>query len=366
MPKTIKIEDTQYTVKMQNRRIREFIEIFENKLDTSLVSYLQENARENYEYSIKQAFFRDLSEDDFKCKCCGVIKPKITASACNLKSCQDYVKGNAFRGKKRPEFAKKMSKKMLELSKQGLLDRTAASKRINSIEFKKAGLIKNGKITGEESMSDNEIHEAYLLLKKERQQKSSYKQNCILNYINRHSSDKLVKEHLMCYKHSLNKDNLEVAYKKYNSIKSLNAMKNNPKMGSCNMWSRDKIQNLKFCKNADEVRTRSSWETNYIISFEKLKIFYGYESDMIPCESTFYIPDFTTDKYLLEVKGSFYRTTPAKYFDEKLKFGIQYAKNQNKKFYISMVSMFDPSNFIDLTNVETAAQFKKIIKEYKK
>jgi hypothetical protein len=365
MNKTIKLNNKEYSMRINQKVIKEYFNEFKEYFSIEMFDYINKNTENERDLinDLKHVYFKGYEFKDFCCKICGEYIGHAR-KICDKKYCYSECRA-VFRGVKRPEHSKKMKVKMNELSKQGKLDRTKAAKRINSREFYISGLIKHEYITKPESneLSDQEIKNLYSKLKSKRAKSFEFRESCIKNYIDKYIDENLVKEQLLPIKESINKNNINEYYSLYMSIKSTIAMRNNPNMGSQKNFKNIQMEDLKFCKNLDRLITRSSYEKNYIDYFEKNKIFYGYESESIKCKNSIYIPDFITDEYILEVKGSFYRFSPEGYFNKKLKFGIEYARSIGKSFFISFSPEFNRNKFINLTNVTKCKQFLEKIKE---
>jgi len=95
------------------------------------------------------------------------------------------------------------------------------------------------------------------------------------------------------------------------------------------------ITNLKFNMTERQwIRTRSSYETNYIEFFEKNQIPWDYECLSIRTENSSYIPDFifilNDERFILETKG--YIPDKTQYFKDKIGPGVEYAKENGYTF----------------------------------
>jgi len=284
-------------------------------------------------------------KDRVKCKYCGgerALEKVIKNGFATF--CSQYCSTQDNRGKKRPEH----SKLMKSYFKSGKLNKKNSflkclNKELNTLNFKKK-VIENrgystiglsdeeiislhGKVNGEIQRSTKSIKAKIkrFLLNKKYIYLDIYK-NSILCGMNEEDIDKIE-----------NLDYLRDINRITNSIKSIIAMKNNPLMGSSKIFKRVVKENLKFnIRGLDLLVTRSSYESNYIDYFEKEKIYWDYENIYIPCKSGNYVPDFIInigdDNYIIEAKGSFFRTTLEEYCDLKLTMIDDFcSKNDNNK-----------------------------------
>lgn len=195
---------------------------------------------------------------------------------------------------------------------------------INSASFNKS-FLERAKIdtTG---LDDEEILLEVNRLKSEQRKSKEYKLRCVRSFLTKRKDNILVEELIKSIGDidQLDSEQLDSLYKSVNSLKSILAMRKNPYMGSSKNWKRRRHSSFKYNLDFQEdITTRSGWESYMVEFFEENHIWWSYEKIIIKTgEHTFHIPDFmvliNNERIVLEIKGSFYRTTCEEYFKNKI------------------------------------------------
>lgn len=297
----------------------------------------------------------------FICPICGNLVKFSNGhlhKSCGNEKCYSILKAS-MTGKKRPEFAKKISNLMKEKHLNGTLrteeHNNKLSSKLNTVEWKKSGLKKYGMINEDDTYSDDEINILYQKMKVEKTSTFESKVRRILKLSKIYINEKeYLESRLYGLKESdLTKENIDSYIKTYNSLKSVIAMRKNPNMGACNMFKRILKTNFDYNDaNQNEICVKSTYESNYIDYFETYGINWSYETVYIKNNDTYYVIDFLINKKeLLEVKGCFYRTNPKKYFYEKIKNAIIYARENGMRYLFSFSAYFSKDKIYDFTDM---------------
>jgi hypothetical protein len=218
-----------------------------------------------------------------------------------------YMRGTAFRDKKRPDHAKHMKIKIKGIDR-GDNFRKIKSEQNKHINFKKMFLInKNISIDG---LSDEEVYKLYSNYQSIYRKSCEYKINKINNFLKnkKYINNPLYKDfYEKYYNTEITCDNHTNPFVKMMSIISHTSMLNNSNMGKTKFFKNGFIT-VKNCLNKKIIRYRSSWEEDTIKYLETTDVKYEYEPFYIelPNGKT-YLPDFLIymnhEKILLEIKG---------------------------------------------------------------
>lgn len=228
------------------------------------------------------------------CKYCKINRVVRTSSGNIRHRCDDLkcvkatrkAKGH-FRGKKRPEHGPKVSKALKGKPKSESHKRNL---KTNTVHYKKKMLENKGiKFT-----EDNFLELWHQLISDTRKGRP-YKETCVSNWFGFDPS-------------SLTDQELEIWYKRFNSEKSIKAMKENPHMGN---GVRHHLTGLKYYKDGNELIVRSHGEKRFVEAFlERLGLPYQYECMSIETDQGIYLPDFLVDVdekvIVIEIKGTIY------------------------------------------------------------
>jgi hypothetical protein len=304
--------------------LEEFIkhhELMGNKVDTDYINrYIEKHG-----------------EETLMCKCGKFKKIKgngILFYYCGSPECHHFY------GKKRPDHAKLMKEK----AAAGLISSCYRPGRVNTfvntLEWKKK-VLSNKSIDFSDSASEEEIEKLFreVVSKncKSRNNKISFIKTMYERYSSEYDLDDI--EVKLDHLDSCSDEELSTLKRICNSIKTIEANKKGT--GLAKRFKTSILSNFKFnLSNPDYIKTRSSYEVNYIDFFEKNKIYWNYETIKIKTSTGFYVPDFEfyyrDKKYLLEVKG--YLLDVDEYYDKKLKYAKSYADENNYIFLFS----YDP------------------------
>ena len=213
-----------------------------------------------------------------------------------------FGKGTSTRGKKRPDHAIKISKKLKGI-KRTEEQRQRYEKRLQGIDFKNTFLKNKNIIT--DGYSDATIREAYSKYQSEDRKSFEYKKRfCLKNYI-KYNIEELSEDMI----NNFSEKEIQALFSELMSEKSSIAMKNNPTMGNSIPHI---ISNIKYNReNLTEITVRSGMEKKIALLFETNKIPWSYETLKINYFYEFdrrYIIDFIFElngiEMFFEVKGS--------------------------------------------------------------
>jgi hypothetical protein len=240
------------------------------------------------------------------------------------------ARGSSFRGKKRPEFAKKISS-ILKGRPKTDEDKKQSSDRLKSIGFKKKVLL-NKSIIDELCNDEIKIRELYKKMYSDLQKGIEYKRRFVIKNINKYIEDF---NGSLDYLAFAPEDEIRIIFSELQSIKSSIAMRDNPTMGNAKVVL---MTDLKHNNNGlVEVKVRSVMESEIIKMFERYGVKWEYETETIEYFYLFnrkYTVDFKfyyNDKiYYLEVKGSV-RSTDHDKIVTKAEFAVK--KFDNYIFY---------------------------------
>ena len=144
---------------------------------------------------------------------------------------------------------------------------------------------------------------------------------------------------------------------RYN-IHGINTLRNSDKadIGRNSWFKSELVSDLKFnIQGLTAVMTRSGMETNYIHLFENNQVSWSYETLKLRNLNGkgFYKPDFIIKyngtTYIIESKGSFYRTDKTEYMENKIGAGIAHAKQNGWKFCLTFEQNPTTMKFLDKT-----------------
>jgi hypothetical protein len=140
---------------------------------------------------------------------------------------------------------------------------------------------------------------------------------------------------------SLSDTEFESVFKILHGIQSTVNMENMPNTGRNTIFKQITVTNPQY--NIDgktEVKTRSGTEASYISLFERLGIPWRYEAIRIQKNpGGYYKPDFfimyNGRNIILEVKGSYYRTTEQEFLATRAEPAAKFAKTRGWEYCIS-------------------------------
>jgi len=212
-----------------------------------------------------------------------------------------WGKGISTRNKKRPEHAKIISLKLKGVKKSNE-HRNKMTQRLKSIDFKKKVLSNKGI----EYTDDSSVYEKYAALYSNLLKSFDFKKSFVLNNYKLYLEDtELTHEEI----NQMSETEILNLYSELMSIKSSIAMANSTSMGNAKIV---KIENLQYnLRNINSIDVRSEMEKKIISFFERNKIYWDYETEIIKYFFNFnrrYIMDFIF--YIdgkcnyMEVKGS--------------------------------------------------------------
>lgn len=237
---------------------------------------------------------------------------------CGKYECICFVRGNAFRGKTRPEHSAKMKLKTRELIDAGILWNAEHRKNSrlarNSDKSRKNTLVNKGLINPD--INDPEIIRAeFAKFASNRSKSLNHFRNCALRVYAR-EADSIYALLNIDIQPILNDISSRQEFTiedriRYNSIKSHLAYARHPDtMGirSVNQFKRRQFvssQLKSYTGIKSEFTTRSSSETNYIYMIDDIHK-WQYEEILINTKrGGYHYPDFIVDGDIVEVKGKF-------------------------------------------------------------
>jgi hypothetical protein len=285
---------------------------FLSLFDAELVEYIFKTTKEKYEKyrALKFLYLRDIfTFDKFKKKYSyeNLFRIWKHSSFGWDESLSNYMRGNGFRGKKRPKHSEIMKIKMKGIDRG---DSFREKKKIqnSSINFKIKFLINKG--YNLDDKNEEEIKKIYTKFISDLRKSDKYKIKKVYNFLK--TTKYLDYEMFINFKKKyvnteINDDNITTIYHEMMSIISHISMEKNENMGKTKFFKRG-FKKVNFCKNKTIIKYRSSWELKSIEFLEENQISYEYEPFYIEKEDgTFYLPDFLIDyngdKILLEIKG---------------------------------------------------------------
>ncbi len=294
----------QYNPMMMSRILKQNSKMFDyyfDKLPENLKNECIKSGNFKYKY-----LYKIIANNIIYCK----ITNKVIPYDRVLRGCITFsdeislfCKGSATRGKKRPDHAILISKKLKGVPKSKE-HREKMKKRLSSLDFK-IKFLQNKKINFD-SNNELDILDKYSnYTSKERKSFNYKKRFCINNYI-KYINDDIINNKQI---EKLNDDQIIKLYSELMSIKSSLAMANSKTMGNAKISI---VENLNYnLRGLINLEVRSSMEKRIILFFEKNKIFWDYEVEIIDYEYIFnrkYIVDFKFiidgNVNFLEVKGS--------------------------------------------------------------
>ena len=279
---------------------------------------------------------RSIKEDikDISILICPICKKTLLRKG--KKYCSRQCSGKSKFGLKRPNHSKLMKQKCKDgIINIAFLNQQGKNKDfLKSLEFKKKRL-KNKNINIDK-MTDIEIKSEYSNLLSKINSSNEFKLKSLLTFLSNRTEyifDPFLKSILhKDFNDILNDPKIEDIIFKLNSFKTCLL---NPNI-NINSFKRTLMSNFKFNSLQESVYTKSSYETNYINFFEKEGINWTYEKTWIITEKGYYLPDFkvfyNNNEYLIEVKGSFFRTTLEEYVNNKVIHALKHCQNNNMKF----------------------------------
>lgn len=251
------------------------------------------------------------------------------------KEISSHMKGNSFRGKKRPEHSVKMKSIMLGIDR-GDSFREIKKKQNAGIEFKKTFLQnKNINIL---NLKDEEVLKVFSKFISNHRKSPKHKIDKLKRFIQgtKYEGNILFEEFQRKYTTTIfTENNVEEIYPQMMSVISSIAISKNNNMGSTKFFKKGFVE-VRYCKNKTMVLYRSSWELITTQFLENQKIAYEYEPFYIEKESGYYLPDYifelNGEKIMLEIKG-FIRGLKGKINEEaKKQAAIEYCKNNNMRY----------------------------------
>lgn len=230
----------------------------------------------------------------------------------------NYLKGNSTRGKKRPEFAKKISKIMKEYSNNRTEEHSENIKKFHKERFKRKRLINLGVINDNQyrDLDEYEISIIYGKYMSEYLKGTEHKIKKIKKFINGGGKkygnyfDGFVKKYEKKDFNNLSDCDIINIYSDMLSIISTCAYLNeNNNMGNVKFFKSGTYDSM-YCINRNGfIKYKSSYELETIKFLENNKIYFEYESDTfnLPKYNIRYTPDFKIfykgDIFYLEIKG---------------------------------------------------------------
>lgn len=254
------------------------------------------------------------------------------------KKYENYARGKAFRGKKRPEHGKKVSDKLNGIDR-GDDWRKRKKEQNSSIDFKRKFLINKGY---KEDLDDSYILKEYSDYISKIRLSKDYKIKKINNFL---SKEKYKKYHSYNmdeeYVNNMNDEEVEEMHSAMMSIISTHAITQNNNMGKTTFFKRG-ILKVQYCLNRTKIHYRSSFEKDFILLLESNGLSYKYEPFFIEKNNGgLYIPDFEIvleieplifKTYIIELKG-FIRGKKGKLLEiEKIKSAYNYCNNNGYEF----------------------------------
>lgn len=282
---------------------------------------------------------RNRSISDLYCSCGKPKRLKVSKKQ-NWQSFDRYCgdkQCNHMFGLKRPEHSKHMkllaSDTNSKFSKNLIKSGELRNSKVNSVSFMRTKLNNKGYAT--ENLSDSEViqlnskYESLKNLSRQTLEKtiktyiSQYNWMELVEFINGRELDTISNEEFSqlvylwrsLYHYEFCSDNCGAKFFKREMIGDF----------SCNL------------ANKETVKTKSSYELNYITFFEKNGIMWDYEP--ITINATYlgkYRPDFIFEyfgkRYLVEVKGFLKNESKEEYLKNKVNAGYRYAKERGMEF----------------------------------
>lgn len=287
-------------IQMVSSEVNEFIKTNYNKYYDDIIRYCIKHSA--------------LTLDDFKLHCISQFgnlkkfKSRTNAFVHDTLDCK-YFNGSPFRGKKRPDHSAKLKGKSNILNKKENWTETRKEyhKYMNSAEWRRKVLIKKGFHV--HMLTDSEVDDLYSNYIKTRNISDEYKRNKIQTVIS-HPKYSLFFD-ISQLRLEL-ESNLDLAYKKVNSVVSTVAMKDVNNMMGHPSFKRTRIScNLPKCLNQSDFNTRSSYETDFIENCILANIDlidnWEYEPILTLSNGERYLPDFLIIqngiRYFIELKG---------------------------------------------------------------
>ena len=246
-----------------------------------------------------------------------------------------FMRGTAFRGKKRPEHSKVMKVKMkIASNKRSDAHKKNLSNFLKGEYYRKRVLTLN--LASEKEAREFSIERLKALISSHNSKKiksKDFRMARVGKFMldKKYEGEELFKTFLNEFK-TITLKNVEEAYSTMMSIISIVAMRSNPNMGTTKFFKKGTIK-VAHCTNKTIISYRSSWELRTILFFEHAGIRYQYEPFYIPKgKGKAYLPDFVLslqgwDKpVILEIKG-FIRGKEGKKGEElKISSAITFAK----------------------------------------
>lgn len=270
-----------------------------------------------------------------KCKCGRYLaykKKKNSKSGYSLSYYCGESECHQFYGKARPNHSKYM-KELAENGTNKLFSATLMkkgelfNKDVNTISFKRKKLKTVGYDT--DKLSDSEVVSLNKQYESNKNKSSNHIIKIILGFIEKHNLQEEFGFVTKQYLETLSYD--ELLKYRYRRDSWHHALYCKDKCGA-KKFKRVVKLNLKFNKRGlTYVRTRSSYESNFIDFFESNSIQWDYESIKINIDSNrTYTPDFIfwfeDKKYMVETKGFLLEKDRAKYLSEKINAAFDYCK----------------------------------------
>ncbi len=261
-----------------------------------------------------------------------------------------YLKGSAFRGKKRKEHSEYMKIKMIDVANNRSEKHKENLIYFHQKMYQKRRLFKNNIINENElnTLSDIEIKKKYNFFLGNLMKGDKYKKNYVMNLLN--SKKYLDNEIWINWKFQTDLSNIDKNIDNFylsamSCVSTISSMDENNNMGSTNFFKRDELKGLKYQKNKkDSIKVKSSYESKSILFFEENKIQWEYEFVRISYDNgKFYTPDFRVilndEEYIIEIKG-YIR-------NQKHKNKIEKQINNLNKIYKNVVYIKKPINCLN-------------------
>lgn len=264
-----------------------------NKLSKELQDEITRSGKLNNKY-----LYKIISNKPIYCKYSNKLIPYDRV----LRGCETFSevehlwgKGTATRGKKRPEHGILISKKFKGIKKSDE-HRAKMTERLQSIDFKKTVLINKG-INFTDDIS---VYEEYAKLYSELYSSNEFKRKFTINNFKFYLEETEITDDDVYQMNDVEICNL---YSELMSIKSSIAMSNSTTMGNAKIVT---VDGLNFnLRNLNSIEVRSSMEKKIISFFERNKIQWDYETEIIEYFFNFnrrYIMDF---KFIIDGKCNF-------------------------------------------------------------
>ncbi len=288
---------------------------------------------------------------DFK-KIYYVNKKYLSAyKCCGRKECEPNY------GKLRPEHSTLMKEKAKEsgtvYSKNLMQKKQIFNKEVNTIAFFEKQMI-NAKFPYEK----DKIMKCYGKFRSGINRSSSYRLKRISTIFNKANDfwKEIILEILGFDPSQEDIVDVDKTYLLLHGIQSQMNMEKKIKTGTNSFYKREVVSDLKYHKKGVTcVITRSSTEAKYIRLFEKEQICWDYEHILIRSKYGLYKPDFEilvdNQKYMIEVKGTFYRTTKEEYFTKKIIPALEYCKKNNMVYCLTFLQNPKNLGFLKTTRI---------------